>query len=235
MINFKKFKNGESYIGQSDWIGDIYNELFSHKKDGFLVEIGVGCVLDWSLMGRPRILNQDEEILQGKSTTIELIEYGWSGLYIEPIKEFLYNELNPLFKKILKGNKDRVKLVPLAASDFNGYAKIVSNETLNVTPNYDDFNLQKIEPYNYQGRVVECKKTSEILSEYSCPKEIDVMSIDVEGFELRVLKGIDFSKHSPKLIFIEIDKTSIDSIMSILPKEYKVVKHDSLNAAIIKY
>ena len=34
-------------------------------------------------------------------------------------------------------------------------------------------------------------------------KEIDVLSIDVEGFELKVLNGLDFTKYKPKVIIIE--------------------------------
>jgi hypothetical protein len=32
---------------------------------------------------------------------------------------------------------------------------------------------------------------------------IDVLSIDVEGFELKVLKGLNFNKYKPKILIIE--------------------------------
>ena len=32
------------------------------------------------------------------------------------------------------------------------------------------------------------------------PKEINFMSLDVEGYELNVLKGLDFEKYSPEII-----------------------------------
>ena len=34
-------------------------------------------------------------------------------------------------------------------------------------------------------------------------KSIDVLSIDVEGSELKVLKGLNFDKYKPKLIIVE--------------------------------
>ena len=37
--------------GQSPWIVKIYEQFFKDKTDGFLVEIGVGEVLDWTKMG----------------------------------------------------------------------------------------------------------------------------------------------------------------------------------------
>ena len=34
--------------------------------------------------------------------------------------------------------------------------------------------------------------------------KIDFFSLDVEGYEMEVLKGIDFTKHTPTFILIEI-------------------------------
>ena len=65
------------------------------------------------------------------------------------------------------------------------------------------------------------------------------MSIDVEGFELKVLKGLDFNKFKPKVIITEyLDLTSkkweipynnLDNICNselykfIISKDYKLV------------
>jgi FkbM family methyltransferase len=40
-------------------------------------------------------------------------------------------------------------------------------------------------------------------------KEIDFISIDVEGFELNVLEGLDFEKYKPKLVVLELIDPSI--------------------------
>ena len=231
-----KFNNSPErntpYFGQSKWIGNIYNDLFSDKKDGFLVEIGVGHVFDWNLMGEPRILNENEKFIRGESTTIELLENGWNGIYIEPIKEFLSYELKPLLKTLLSEEHfNKISLCPYAASDYNGVLQIISEQTLSTTTNkiVDEIKI----PYNYNYRNIECKKTSEILKMYNCPRNVDVLSIDVEGHELSVLKGIDFSEHLFKLIFIEIDKTTLNEIIEILPKNYSLIKEDGLNAALI--
>jgi hypothetical protein len=34
-------------------------------------------------------------------------------------------------------------------------------------------------------------------------KKVNLLSIDVEGFELNVLKGFDFEKYSPELVVVE--------------------------------
>ena len=43
-----------------------------------------------------------------------------------------------------------------------------------------------------------------ILEKSKAPKEIDFLSLDVEGAELEVLKGIDFDKFSFKYMLIEV-------------------------------
>ena len=75
-------------------------------------------------------------------------------------------------------------------------------------------------------------------------KEIDFLSIDVEGNELNVLKGLNFRKHRPKIISIEFIKPNIkefyqhnikDILKSniykfMISKKYKLVNwiHDDL-------
>ena len=50
---------------------------------------------------------------------------------------------------------------------------------------------------------VQARKLSDILDQNSIDK-IDFFSLDVEGYELNVLNGIDFSRHAPELICTEI-------------------------------
>jgi len=233
MINFKKSpQRNRQYVGDSEWIIDIYNQLFD-KKNGFVVEIGVGHVLDWEYMGTPRILREDENVVRGFSTTYELIEHGWKGIYIDPIKEFLFNEVSKIIKTTLpKERWDDVKLAPYAASDSEGVMQIVRDETLDfygTEPTPDN----EIIPYQYRGRFVKRKKTTDILIDLNCPKDIDVMLIDVEGHELNVLKGIDFNLFLPKLLFIETNKIPLSEIKKIIPEKYTLIKEDGLNSALI--
>ena len=126
--------------GQSGWIVQVYEQVFKNKTDGFLVEIGVGEVLDWNKMGllsstgsgpagyfnkehSDRDLDWDADwdsgkIIQGNSHTIELIQQGWSGIYIEPLREFIDNELEPLLKKTLtEDHFNKIKFAKCGASD----------------------------------------------------------------------------------------------------------------------
>lgn len=234
MIDFKKSpQRNRFYIGESEWLIDVYNEIFGNNKNGFLVEIGVGHVLDWEFMGKPRILNDGESFTRGFSTTYELIEHGWKGIYIDPIKEFLFNEMSLIVKNTLPTERwDDVKFAPFAASDIDGVMQIIYDETLgfNGTKTTPD---NQIIPYHYKGRFVERKKTTDILKELNCPKNIDLMSIDVEGHELNTLNGIDFEMFLPKLLIIETNKVSLREIRKIIPEKYTLIKEDGLNSALI--
>jgi FkbM family methyltransferase len=56
-----------------------------------------------------------------------------------------------------------------------------------------------------------------ILREYSITS-VDLFSLDVEGYELGVLKGLDFSYCSPKLILVEIWNSKKEEIFQLLEK-----------------
>jgi len=43
---------------------------------------------------------------------------------------------------------------------------------------------------------------------------VDVLNIDVEGLELRVLKGLDFKKYRPRVIVIEIHANSVEEALA---------------------
>lgn len=92
---------------------------------------------------------------------------------------------------------------------------------------------QLVAPYVWGGRKVKCRRTSDILTECKVPNIIDVMSIDVEGHELNVLRGLDFTLHMPKLVIIEHNLSHLEKIMELLPTSFKTIQQDNLNAAII--
>ncbi len=54
-------------------------------------------------------------------------------------------------------------------------------------------------PLNHVGRSL-----SSTLDVYNITTCIDVWSLDIEGFKLQALKGLDFERHRPRYILIEI-------------------------------
>jgi FkbM family methyltransferase len=55
----------------------------------------------------------------------------------------------------------------------------------------------------YQFSAV-AKPLSDVIDDAGVNREIDLLILDVEGFELNVLRGIDFQRHGPKFICVEV-------------------------------
>ncbi len=108
------------------------------------------------------------------SNTYFLEQRGWNGICVEA---------NPTVAEILK--KNRRLAVSTAVAEFDGSLR---------------FSGDKV---NDGGELIMCNKLTTILDDIFAPKEIDYLSIDVEGYELNVLKGMDFKKYCVKYITIE--------------------------------
>lgn len=112
----------------------------------------------------------------------------WEGILIEPNKE-KYNQL----KK--NRNKNNIFINKALVSKFyqNKYIYI-SNE-----------NLESKVAYNFNSTNIKCKATTleDILIKKNIKKKIDLFSLDVEGYEMEVLKGVDFNKFMIEYILIE--------------------------------
>jgi FkbM family methyltransferase len=55
-----------------------------------------------------------------------------------------------------------------------------------------------------------------ILDTYGAPLELDFLSVDAEGYELNILKGLRLKKYRPLCILIEIYKNQYDDIYSFM-------------------
>ena len=70
---------------------------------------------------------------------------------------------------------------------------------------------------------VQCRTLSSILHECGDP-QVDLVSLDVEGYELQVLKGLDLSLHHPKFILTETLITPLTVFCEYLGDKYSLVQ-----------
>jgi len=204
---------------QSPWLIDIYNQYIPFKTNGMLVEIGVGH----TIRGIDKVLPGNlTEFTRCGSNTGGLLDIGWSGIYIEPVKEYC-EEARIAHHK----NLSRLQIINMGASNTEDELTLYLGDSF--VPN--DFGDRG---YSWIGRKVKTDKTSHILEACNCPKEIDIMSIDVEGFEVQVIEGIDFAKHTPSLIIAEIGGTPKEKITKALPDYYSFITDDGLNGVWFK-
>lgn len=125
------------------------------------------------------------------SNTHLLYKQGWSGINIDPVSSM---------EKIFK---ERVRDVNInfGISDQNGIEKyhVFSEGALNTCDEkIAEKCLRKIEVKEIQVFTLR-----DILEKYALGKKIDLLSVDAEGGELKILNSNDWIKYSPEIIAIE--------------------------------
>jgi FkbM family methyltransferase len=70
---------------------------------------------------------------------------------------------------------------------------------------------------------VPVRTLTDVLDESHTPKEFDLLSLDVEGYELEVLKGLNFEKYRPKALCIEVRNKHLDEVRDILTPHYPMM------------
>jgi FkbM family methyltransferase len=144
----------------------------------------------------------------------------WSGILIEP--------LNKQFQELKKNRSKKNKFYNLALSssetkkiiieDNDHMSKIIINNIKRIKSNY---------------KSVDSSTLTKILDEVSAPSLIDFFSLDVEGFEGQVIKGINFDKYNFKYFLIETQNDEV--INFLISKNYIFIKKLSHHDLLFKY
>lgn len=180
--------------------------LHNGKKDGFYVDIGA---------------HNGIEI----SNTLLFENLGWSGFCVEA---------NPkTFESLRKNRKcdcynlavfsKNVGTMKMATTS----ASVLDSLEVNLTENHRK--RMRFEGGRNEGlQYVEVQSATfgEIMAHYPRVSHIDFMSLDIEGGEFEVLKGIDFDKYTFSLMAIEHNgvSESIENITKLLEsKGYKML------------
>jgi FkbM family methyltransferase len=169
------------YYGQ--WETDrIIEQYFPNKTNGFCIEVGA------------------YDGIKG-SNSLYFEKLGWWSCCFEP---------NPyIFPKLI--NNRNGPCFEVALSDYDGCANLsvvnfksgiqsslTSLKTdIRLLIDYKDA-IQKTHPVQ-----VAVRRLDTILDHCSYPTKYDFISIDSEGTELDILKGIDFSRYSFELLVVE--------------------------------
>ncbi len=152
--------------------------------------------------------------------------YGWNGLLIEAIPE-LANKA----KKNRPGSI--VENFALAGNAYNKptlimkYGDLMSIVKGTETDLHMGYIKKRVETYEVE---VPAATLSSILKKNNV-SNIDFLSLDLEGYELEALKGLDFNIWKPKFILVEIrDKKEIDDFMNTVGyrEADKLSHHDYL-------
>jgi FkbM family methyltransferase len=175
------------------------------------------------------------------NVTRHFYERGWSGINIEPLASNFAR---------LKKRRARDLNLQLAASDQDGS---ITFYEIGKWHGYSTTDESIASQHRKDGlRVIEHKtpmrRLASVLDEHAKGKQIDFLSVDVEGAELSVMAGADLNRHRPKLIlaesrlpvtvnmvdrFFEVPDRAEDYAEFLKPFRYRLVYRDGLNAFFV--
>eukprot|EP01013_Petalomonas_cantuscygni_P010410 TRINITY_DN23497_c0_g1_i1.p1 TRINITY_DN23497_c0_g1~~TRINITY_DN23497_c0_g1_i1.p1 ORF type:complete len:339 (+),score=53.23 TRINITY_DN23497_c0_g1_i1:151-1167(+) len=183
---------------RQDWF--IFNNYFRGRKygDGFYVDVGAN---------HPRTL----------SNTLFFDKcLGWRGICVEP---------NPIYHKGYQHRsctlaphcvwKERKALwFDLPGTDSKGTAGRILNCT--------DDGICSDKGIGRKAKIT-CLSLDEIMAQYApesgLPPVIDLLSVDVEGFEIDVLEPTDLSKYNVSVVTVEINKIPQNKLHYIMSQQ----------------
>ena len=151
----------------------LVREFFGGARSGFFVEVGAN---------RP----------QQESQTWHLEQLGWTGVLIEPQPN--------LADDLWRGRSAKVFAVACSSPQNAG-----RRMGLHLAGALSSLDRDRMAPGVEPERVIEVpvRTLDDILIEARAPMRFDLLSVDVEGHELEVLRGFDFAHWRPRLILLE--------------------------------
>ncbi len=165
-----------SFVSYSVNREDIFiHRLFADRKTGFYVDVGAA---------HPTYEND----------TKALYDRGWHGINVEP---------NTGFFRELAAERLRDRNLNVAISDTPGHLtfyEVVGTGLSTCDP--EEARRAAAKGFRVVDYQVEADTLCNIL-EQACPPPIDLLKIDVEGFELKVLRSNDWARFRPTLILAE--------------------------------
>ena len=179
---------GIKIYDRMDWCRDSGETSYSQSGQDFFV---LNCVFPGKRDGVFVDVGANHPVNWNNSYLLE--RSGWSGLAIEPQDSL--NELWP--------DARETKCLNCVIGSENGSVEFVEATE-------EQHGLSGVAGYNKVAAarttiVKQQRRLDDLLMEHGI-KEVDVLFIDVEGYEMHVLSGIDFSKIRAKCIVVENDR-----------------------------
>ena len=135
-----------------------------------------------------------------------------NSLFFEQVFSCNTLAIDPLieFKEKWKNNRPNATFINCAVGSSLGFVVIevpINDKSDNMFSSVQGA-TSKSTALEHENRKVECRTVSSILSEHEF-NQVLLMSIDVEGFEMEALKGIDFESSSIKCLCIENNSSKL--------------------------
>lgn len=183
-----------TYSGEGEDL--ILKKFFGNKRDGVFVD--VGCY-------HPKV---------GSNTHI-FYKNGWHGINIDP---------NPLSIKLFNKLRKRDINLNVGVSSEESQLRYFMFEEPAINTFSETQKISRIEGgQKFIGEMtIPTLKLSTILDRHFKNQQIDILDIDVEGFDLDVLKSNNWEKYKPTVIMVEDQDDNVTSFEQL--ETYKFLK-----------
>jgi len=181
-------------------------DYFKDKKNGFYVDVGCYHPIH-------------------RNNTFLLHKKGWNGINID-IHEFSIDLFNYLRPKDFNYN--------LAISNKNDLTDMYFQKQLSQLSTIEKKQAKKV----FQGEIKKSKINAftldTILEKVKINDiKIDLLDIDVEGADLKVLEGFSITKYKPELICVEIHEKNINE--SVIGKYLKNFRYELVWSGVFSH
>ena len=170
----------------------IFEKFFKNKMDGYFVDLGA------------------YDGVEGSNTYFFEKFFRWKGVLVEPSKnqylKLTENRNNNCINKAISKTNEKLEFIDVVSGykQMSGLNQSYYKDTLEILNS--DLNsktdIYQVETSTFKDLVLE--------------KEIDYLSIDIEGGELDVLSSIDFNTYKIKVISVENNKPNQISYKELL-------------------
>jgi FkbM family methyltransferase len=160
--------------------------LFEKKRDGYYIELG-----------------GNDGVTQSNTAFFEF-NRNWKGILIEPSI--------PAFNQCVRNRPNSIVLNYACVSNEYTSDKVAGDFTGHLMSSVDGARLGSTSLVEIPARTL-----TSILDEHAIPSQtIDVLSLDTEGYELNILKGLDLTRWRPTYMLIEIYTKDYEDIKKYL-------------------
>ena len=180
-IKHKYWVNKKTYSMDGEDL--VISNYFKNKNKGFYVDIGCYHPLH-------------------RNNTFLLYKKGWKGINID-IHNFSIELFNYLRPSDLNYN--------FAVSNKNEIIEMYFQKELSQLSTTEHDQAKKVFQGEIKKKSIQAYTLDRILGFRKFDKKIDLLDIDVEGSDLKVLQGFSLKKFKPELICVEIHDTNISN------------------------
>ncbi|MDB5273724.1 MAG: hypothetical protein JWO58_2091 [Chitinophagaceae bacterium] len=161
------------------------------------------------------------------SNTFTLYKKGWTGLCIDANETLIkkYARLRPRDRAIAALVSDEK-----TTRDYFVYTNNVlsSTEQMNI-------DVKKEPGFEWvETKQLQTETLTELLDRCKAPFSFDLLSVDAEEHDLQVLKSLDFTKYSPKLIVVESETMDPAHPQNDLIFQFVTSKGYSFEGSVLK-